>query len=589
MNILKSFISALEQGDFHQCLKLYEQHPDLANADVEGISLILICLNFDQFELARILAKDKTEIDLFEASALGISITIRTLIEKGGNPDSINKDGITPLGLAAKFGQYEAVKWLLTLGANVNKPMRNALGSSPLHFAVKASSFPIVEFLLSKGAFINAQQKDGTTVLYAAVAKRNVEITKFLIEQKAALDVKIGNNFNIKELVAGLKLKEFDLLFKNMQLRATIAFLILQLFFSLGLKAQENRFTYELGINYGFHTLEKVKHVKSTPTEFANIHNVTSMQLDNRWSLNNIKKTNEPNNALLWFSKFNWQLNYIKSFTNKFDGYFSLSGCGRNFIITEYPLDLGTAEPLGLYSNRIALNYYVLSTSYTLKFNDIKGIIPSLGLGFSQVIKPQIQNGFYFNGSSIFAGPTLNFAVQKHIAKKWYLKINYNQGVLPLFKDYITSQHFNLPQPEGFSTYLISRGSNVSVKVGFIPKLSKKLNAFNKKASLPATKEDNRCTLCLIETGTKATPLAIKENNQIVITENEDIALMRCYPFQCKTDSIVCFTLQAVSGLAQDLDLKYTVNRGNVKVRTITSKSNSDSILTIIINCNEIK
>jgi uncharacterized protein len=217
MNNLESFVLALDQGDNHQCFLLFEKYPELANERYNGVSLLLTCLFYNQFELAEMLAKEKVEMDLFEAAGLGISSKIKSLIEKGENPDALNKNGYTPLGLACHFGQFEAVKWLFTLGANVNKPMENELGSSPLHAAVGANSFPIVEFLVSKGAFINAQQKNGTTALYAAVNQKNLELTRFLLDQKAAINIKMPNVIHLKELVSNLQLEEFDLLFKNLK------------------------------------------------------------------------------------------------------------------------------------------------------------------------------------------------------------------------------------------------------------------------------------------------------------------------------------------------------------------------------------
>jgi hypothetical protein len=244
-------------------------------------------------------------------------------------------------------------------------------------------------------------------------------------------------------------------------------------FFTLsGVNAQQNRITYELGVNYGFHRLEKVKNIKSYPNSFENIYDITSLQLDNRWSFNNLKRTQNPNNLYFWLSKFNWQDNYIKSFSKKLDGYFCLSGTGRNFILSEYSLDLGTAEPIGLYANRIALNYYVLSTSYYFQSKSKRGYIGALGVGFSQAVKTNIQNGFYFDGGRYLFCPTLNLALQKFIVKKVYIKLDYNQGFTPLFRDKIFSQNPLLPQPQGFSTYLLSKGSNFGVRVGFVPNLT---------------------------------------------------------------------------------------------------------------------
>ncbi len=217
MYILKEFISALKKGDIQHCFLLCERHPDLAKTEINGVSLPLTCLFYNQYELANELARNKVELDLFEASALGISQTIKLLIEKGENPDAVASNGFTPLALACYYGQYEAVKWLLTLGANVNKPIENESGFSPLHAAVLANSFPIVEFLLSKGAFINAKQKDGATALYLAVEARNIELARFFIEQKASYNSSIDNGTSLKKLLSEINSSEFDALFKTMK------------------------------------------------------------------------------------------------------------------------------------------------------------------------------------------------------------------------------------------------------------------------------------------------------------------------------------------------------------------------------------
>ena len=215
MDFIKEFISSLQKGDHHRCFVLLENHPNITILENNEVSLILKCLQFNQFEMAELVARKKKEINLFEAAALGISLKIKAFIEKGENPNSVNNEGMTPLGLACFYGQYEAVKWLITLGADVNKPMENGLGTYPLHLAVMANSMSIVKFLLEKGAFINAQENDGTTALYAAVYQRNFEITRFLIEQRAAINIQLENKVSLRELVANLQSKEFDTLFKS--------------------------------------------------------------------------------------------------------------------------------------------------------------------------------------------------------------------------------------------------------------------------------------------------------------------------------------------------------------------------------------
>jgi len=44
--------------------------------------------------------------------------TVRYLVENGANKDAADKDGYTPLLIAAEYGQWETVRYLVENGAN---------------------------------------------------------------------------------------------------------------------------------------------------------------------------------------------------------------------------------------------------------------------------------------------------------------------------------------------------------------------------------------------------------------------------------------------------------------------------------------
>ncbi|KAH7279865.1 hypothetical protein KP509_37G041100 [Ceratopteris richardii] len=55
--------------------------------------------------------------------------------------------------------------------------------------AAELGSIGILEDLLKYGCDINSKSIDGATALHIAVAAENVEITRFLIEQGARIDM----------------------------------------------------------------------------------------------------------------------------------------------------------------------------------------------------------------------------------------------------------------------------------------------------------------------------------------------------------------------------------------------------------------
>ena len=88
--------------------------------------------------------------------------------------------GRSPIHVAARDGNIEAVKQHLAAGTDVNvKSGRNA--TTPLHLAANNSHKEIVELLIVKGADVNAKDGGADTPLDEAIKnKRHPEIADLL-------------------------------------------------------------------------------------------------------------------------------------------------------------------------------------------------------------------------------------------------------------------------------------------------------------------------------------------------------------------------------------------------------------------------
>ena len=92
---------------------------------------------------------------------------IAALVAAGADPNAGSTDGNTPLFNAAEHGNLPAVKALLAASANVNA--RNKDGHTPLFYAIDQGHLPVVEALLAAGADLAVRDKDGDTPLDLAL------------------------------------------------------------------------------------------------------------------------------------------------------------------------------------------------------------------------------------------------------------------------------------------------------------------------------------------------------------------------------------------------------------------------------------
>lgn len=111
------------------------------------------------------------------------SAIVSLLLRLGLSSSAINAQGETPLHLAAKQANIEAVQLLLSSNPDLVS-CRTVAGWTALHFVPdtlqNSRTVPVADLLLSHGADINAVTSEGWTVLYRAVRGYHRDTTAFV-------------------------------------------------------------------------------------------------------------------------------------------------------------------------------------------------------------------------------------------------------------------------------------------------------------------------------------------------------------------------------------------------------------------------
>lgn len=183
----KRLLEVIRAGDEAALDTLLSHEPELMDFTApNGSSVLLLAAYYGHGELADVFIRHGAKPDVFEASALGDLETVRTLVGRDGQlVDAFAADGFYPLGLAAFFGHRAIVEFLLKNGANVKTAARNAQKVTALHGAVAKRDVEIVKMLLEAGADPNARQERGFTPLHDAAANGNAPLVELLLKHGA--------------------------------------------------------------------------------------------------------------------------------------------------------------------------------------------------------------------------------------------------------------------------------------------------------------------------------------------------------------------------------------------------------------------
>ena len=128
---------------------------------------------------------------LHMAAGKGHSEAIAALIDAGADPDARNKNGETPLRMAAGKGHSEAIAALIDAGADPDA--RNETGETPLHMAAGKGPSEAIAALIDAGADPDARNENGNTPLDMAVFWGHTTAIAALIDAGADPDARNEN------------------------------------------------------------------------------------------------------------------------------------------------------------------------------------------------------------------------------------------------------------------------------------------------------------------------------------------------------------------------------------------------------------
>ena len=169
---------------------------------------------------------------LFQAVIDGDIDAVNALIAEGVNPNIQDRDGFTPLDLAALFGRVDILKALIAAGADAEAyhvfdlinagatlSVEDALffinaggdidatdgnGRSFLHYAVYDNRIDLVNVLIDAGADLNIKEDEfGRTPLHAAAGFGYTDIVRALIDAGANLNIQDDDGVTALDLAIG--------------------------------------------------------------------------------------------------------------------------------------------------------------------------------------------------------------------------------------------------------------------------------------------------------------------------------------------------------------------------------------------------
>ncbi|XP_077290240.1 uncharacterized protein LOC143914029 [Arctopsyche grandis] len=117
---------------------------------------------------------------------------LRLLLQTNAKVDSCDSDGLTPLHLAAKFGQTAALKVLLEAGADPNRCTLNPDQTTALHIAAAFGHINIIGILISTGALLEIRDGAERTPLQVAVQEGRIDAVVQLLQA--------GSNVNVEDV-----------------------------------------------------------------------------------------------------------------------------------------------------------------------------------------------------------------------------------------------------------------------------------------------------------------------------------------------------------------------------------------------------
>ena len=129
------------------------------------------------------------ESPVADAAQQGDIEAVRTLLQRGEDPNAAQADGLTALHWAALNDELGIAEIVLYAGATVG-PVTRVGGYTPLHLASRSGHGAVVRALLEAGADANAYTTTGVSSLHFAAQADAAEAIRALVEHRADVNAR---------------------------------------------------------------------------------------------------------------------------------------------------------------------------------------------------------------------------------------------------------------------------------------------------------------------------------------------------------------------------------------------------------------
>lgn len=193
---------------------------DVGATDKQGRDALMVATRSNQIEIVELLLQhrgDPARVDgegrsaLWYASQTGFTEAARRLL-RPENRALEDKQGISPLVVAASEGQADIVALLVGNGVSANATGRN--GNSPLLMAAANGHAATVQRLLAAGATANATGAFGNTALIVATRNGHAPVVKLLLAAGANRQLRNTDGNSATDIADALGNAELEALLK---------------------------------------------------------------------------------------------------------------------------------------------------------------------------------------------------------------------------------------------------------------------------------------------------------------------------------------------------------------------------------------
>ena len=194
------FYQAIRNNDL-AALASFLKNTDVNTTDPRGSTPLMYAAAFGSLEAMKSLVTAGADVNAknaFDMTALLVCSTdlakVRFLVDKGADVNARSKPGRTSLLVASSYNGGSEIVKLL-VGKGANLSIVGGSKETPLTEATAADDTATIKFLVEKGADINAADQYGQTPLWNASAEANIEVMKLLIAKGA--DVNRANTSSV--------------------------------------------------------------------------------------------------------------------------------------------------------------------------------------------------------------------------------------------------------------------------------------------------------------------------------------------------------------------------------------------------------